>query len=289
TAAHVPATARRGDAGHRQLRADPGRLPAVAADGDDERVPRRRRLGPLARRYRQRHLLRAQRRAAVLPLRHGATVNAPVSAQGNRLQLTLATGAFALCFAVFGSVSAMMPNIQQRLALTELQAWVAIALPVLLGSLGRIRLGLLTDRFGGRIVYAWTMLLSIIPCVLLGFVQNYWQLLACGFFVGIGLASFAVGAAFTSRWYPPQKQGSALGIYGAGNIGQSLAAFGAPLLVMYAGYRWGFWTFALLLAVWLVLFVAMSENAPAAARPRSLQENLEPLRAPMTWVLSLYY
>src|SRR5690606_31267418 len=110
-----------------------------------------------------------------------------------------------------------------------------------------------------------------------------------GFFVGIGLASFAVGAAFTSRWYPPQKQGSALGIYGAGNIGQSLAAFGAPLLVMYAGYRWGFWTFALLLAVWLVLFVAMSENAPAAARPRSLQENLEPLRAPMTWVLSLYY
>jgi len=212
-----------------------------------------------------------------------------VAPQGNTLQLTLATGAFALCFAVFGSVSAMMPNIQQRLGLSELETWIAIAVPVLLGSLGRIPLGLMTDRFGGRIVFIWTMILSIIPCVLLGFVQTYWLLLVCGFFVGIGLASFAVGVGFTSRWYPPQKQGSALGIYGAGNIGQSLAALGAPLLVTYAGYRWGFWAFALLLALWLALFTVWGRNAPVTARPRSLRENLQPLRVPMTWVLCAFY
>ncbi len=216
-------------------------------------------------------------------------MNSPAAPQGNKLQLTLSTGAFALCFAVFGSVSAMMPTIQQRLNLSEFEAWVAIAVPVLLGSLGRIPLGLLTDRFGGRVVFIWTMVLSILPCVLLGFVQTYWQLLTCGFFVGIGLASFAVGIGFTSRWYPPQKQGSALGIYGAGNIGQSLAAFGAPLLVTYVSYQWGFWAFALLLAVWLVLFIALGRNAPAASRPRSLRENLQPLRVSMTWVLCLFY
>ena len=124
-------------------------------------------------------------------------MNPPAAPQGNKLQLTLSTGAFALCFAVFGSVSAMMPTIQNRLALTEFEAWIAIAVPVLLGSLGRIPLGLMTDRFGGRVVFIWTMVLSILPCVLLGFVQTYWQLLACGFFVGIGLASFAVGIGRT--------------------------------------------------------------------------------------------
>ena len=209
--------------------------------------------------------------------------------RGNPLQLGLSTGAFAVCFAVFGSVSAMMGSVQSRLGLTELQAWIAIAFPVLLGSLGRIPLGLLTDRYGGRIVYIWTMVLAIIPCVLLGFVNAYWQLLVLGFFVGIGLASFAVGAAFTSRWYPPQKQGSALGIYGAGNIGQSLAVFGAPVAAAAFGFAWGFWVFALIATLWLVLFIAMGRNAPIVARPRTLAESLQPLSQTMTWVLSIYY
>ena len=83
-------------------------------------------------------------------------------AQGNALQLVLATGAFAVCFAVFGSVSAMMGSIQQRLGLSELQVWIAIAMPVLLGSLARIPLGMFTDRLGGRIVFIWTMALAMI-------------------------------------------------------------------------------------------------------------------------------
>jgi len=211
------------------------------------------------------------------------------TAAGNALQLTLATGAFAVCFAVFGSVSAMMGSIDQRLGLTDLQVWVAIALPVLLGSLGRIPLGMMTDRWGGRIVFIWTMALAIVPTVLLGFVTQYWQLLLCGFFVGIGLASFAVGAPFASRWYPPVKQGSALGIYGAGNIGQSLASFGAPFIVVSAGYAWGFWVFAIVAGAWLGLFIALARNPPGVVRPKTLSESLAPMRERVAWILCAYY
>jgi MFS transporter, NNP family, nitrate/nitrite transporter len=210
-------------------------------------------------------------------------------ALGNTRQLVLATGAFAICFAVFGSVSAMMPILKTSLGLSPIQVSVAVAIPVLLGSLGRIPLGILTDRYGGRLMFAIVMFLSIIPAILMGWVGSYWQLILCGFFIGIGLASFSVGAGFVSGWYPPEKQGAALGIYGAGNVGQSLAAFGSPLLAGALGFAWGFWTFAVLLLVWLALFWFQAENAPRRVPAKSLKEMARPLREKMSWVLSLYY
>jgi MFS transporter, NNP family, nitrate/nitrite transporter len=208
---------------------------------------------------------------------------------GNTLQLILATGAFAICFAVFGSVSAMMPILKTSLGLSPMQVSVAVAIPVLLGSLGRIPLGILTDRYGGRLMFAIVMFLSIIPAVLMGWVGNYWQLIVCGFFIGIGLASFSVGAGFVSGWYPPEKQGAALGIYGAGNVGQSLAAFGSPLLAGALGFAWGFWTFAVLLLVWLAVFWFQAKDAPRRAPAKSLKDVARPLRERMSWILSLYY
>src|SRR6266542_780807 len=150
---------------------------------------------------------------------------------GNTLQLVLATGAFAICFAVFGSVSAMMPILKKSLSLGPVQVSIALAIPVLLGSIGRIPLGMLTDRYGGRLIFAVVMACSIIPAIAMGWVHSYSALLVFGFLIGIALASFSVGVAFVSRWYPPEKQGTALGIYGAGNVGQSLGAFGAPVIV----------------------------------------------------------
>ncbi len=220
---------------------------------------------------------------------------------GNALQLAMATGAFAVCFALFGSVSAMMPLLRKAMGLSPVQASVAIALPVLLGSLGRIPLGILTDRVGGRAVFIGVLGFSILPAVLLGWATHYWQLLVCGFFIGVPLAVFSVGVGFVSGWYPPQRQGAALGVYGAGNIGQSLAAFGAPVLVGVGGlstaakrlggvpHAWGFWAFALLAAVWLVLFIPLARNAPRSGPTRHLSDFLRPLRDPMSWVLSLYY
>ena len=206
-----------------------------------------------------------------------------------KLQLALGTGAFALCFAVFGSMSAMMPIISRHMALTPVQKSIAIAIPVLLGSLGRIPLGILTDRFGGRIVFSVVMVFSIIPAFLMGGVSTYGQLLSYGFLVGIALASFSVGVSFVNGWYPPERQGFALGVYGAGNIGQSLAAYGSPVLAAAIGFKWGFWTFGVLLAIWLLIFVIMARNAPNRGPAKSFAEIVRPLNDKRSWVLSLYY
>lgn len=211
------------------------------------------------------------------------------TATGNARQLLLGTVAFALCFAVFGSVSAMMPIIRKQLGLTPIQVSVAIAIPVLLGSLGRLPLGILTDRVGGRLIFTMVMASSIVPAMLMGFVTAYWQLVLCGLFIGIALASFSVGVGFVSGWYPPAKQGTALGVYGAGNIGQSLAAFGSPLLAGSLGFRWGFWMFGLLLLVWVIVFWIAARNAPRRGPVKSFGDALRPLRESMSWVLSLYY
>lgn len=212
---------------------------------------------------------------------------APLS--GATLQLILATGAFAICFAVFGSVSAMMPILKKNLGLDPVQVSVALAVPVLLGSLGRIPLGMLTDRYGGRAVFSVVMVSSIIPVLMIGFVADYWQLIVSGFFIGVALASFSVGVGFVSGWYPPEKQGMALGVYGAGNIGQSLAAFGSPVLAAALGFRWGFWTFGVLLLAWLVFFWLRAQDAPRRAPAKSFSDIVKPLRDAKSWVLSLYY
>ena len=206
-----------------------------------------------------------------------------------KLQLALGTGAFAFCFAVFGSLSAMMPILSKQMHLTPVEKSIAVAIPVLLGSLGRIPLGMLTDRFGGRSIFSIVMLLSIIPAFLMGTVQDYHHLLIYGFFIGIALASFSVGVGFVSGWYSAEHQGFALGVYGAGNIGQSMAAFGAPAIVAAAGFRWGFWTFGVLLSIWLVIFALLARNAPRRGAVKSFRDIVHPLNDSRSWVLSLYY
>jgi MFS transporter, NNP family, nitrate/nitrite transporter len=210
--------------------------------------------------------------------------------EGRTRQLVLGTGAFAVCFAVFGSVSAMMPIIRERLELDPFQVSVAIALPVILGSLGRIPLGMLTDRYGGRIVFSAIMASAVVPAALLGRIESYSMLLLCGLFVGIALASFSVGVGFVSGWFPPSQQGTALGIYGAGNIGQSVAAFGSPALAAAVGYSWGFWGPAVLVLIWLVLFLVWARNAPVgAASAKTLRDLIQPLRRRTSWVLGVFY
>lgn len=215
--------------------------------------------------------------------------NTPATPSGNVLQLLLATGGFAVCFAIFGSVSAMMPILRKQMELSPVQVSIALALPVILGSLGRIPLGMLTDRFGARLMFAVVMAGSIVPVVAMKWVSTYSQLLVAAFFCGLALASFSVGTGFVSRWYPPEKQGFSLGVYGAGNIGQSLASFGAPVIVGAFGFIWGFWAFAVLTGAWLVLWLLLARNPPGRIPPKSWADVVAPLRNRMSWVLSLYY
>jgi len=211
------------------------------------------------------------------------------SKHGAGLQLALSTAAFSACFAVFGSLSAMMPEVRKLLGLTDSQKWLAISLPVLLGSVGRLPLGILADRLGGRPVFAVPLVASIVPVILLGLVHSYSMLLVCGFLVGIALASFSVGVSFVSPWYPASRQGYALGVYGAGNAGQAIASFGAPVIAGWLGYRWGFWAWGVLAALVLVLWLLLARDAPQRAPAKRWGDYLRPLAKPRSWALSLYY
>ncbi len=184
----------------------------------------------------------------------------------------------------------MMPIISRHMALTPVQKSIAIAIPVLLGSLGRIPLGILTDRFGGRIVFSVVMVLSIIPAFLMGGVSSYGQLLAYGFLIGIALASFSVGVAFVN-W---------------------MVSAGAARL--RSGRLWGRKHWAIAGCLWFAgaggggriqvglldlrhiarhLAGDLRQHGPQCSQSwlpaKSFAEIVQPLNDKRSWVLSLYY
>ena len=205
--------------------------------------------------------------------------------------LFLSTTAFAVSFAVWGLIGALAPTFAQTYGLSAKAKSLMIAIPVLLGALGRIPAGMLADRFGGRRVFAALLLLAAIPAVLIGLSNSYTQLIWLGLFLGISGSTFPVGVGFTSKWFKPDQQGTALGVYGMGNIGQSVAVFGAPVLAIALGsWRPVFFAFAAISTLWAVVFYLFARDVTSAAKPKTMAENFAVLRRePTAWVLSLFY
>jgi MFS transporter, NNP family, nitrate/nitrite transporter len=204
--------------------------------------------------------------------------------------LFLATIAFAVAFANWGIISGLAPLLKKELGLSVTQASVMIAIPVLLGSLGRIPLGLLTDRYGGRIVFSILLALTIVPAVALSLDHSYPSLLFWGFWLGLSGTSFAVGVAFVSGWFPPSQQGTTLGIYGAGNIGQSVAVFGGPVLAGAVGIPATFLIFSAVAVGWAIIFGLCANNAKPPSKSKTLAENIQVLKTEkLAWVLSVFY
>jgi MFS transporter, NNP family, nitrate/nitrite transporter len=204
--------------------------------------------------------------------------------------LALSTLAFAIAFALWGMIAPMAKTFQTQLHLTEGQTWLLIAIPVILGSVIRLPMGMLADRFGGRIVFGVLLLFIAVPALMLSFADSYRELLFWGLLLGMAGTSFSVGVAFTSKWFPPQKQGLALGIYGAGTIGQSLALFGVPVLAGLWGWQATYRLFAAMALVWGVVFLCCARNAPVATAPRGLGAMLRVLvEQPLSWLLGLFY
>ena len=205
--------------------------------------------------------------------------------------LFLSTTGFAVTFAVWGLVAALAPTFTQIYDLSAKSKSLMIAIPVLLGSIGRLPAGMLADRFGGRKVFSTLLILSAIPAICIGLSTSYSQLLFLAVFLGIAGSSFAVGVSFTSRWFSKDQQGTALGIFGMGNIGQSLAVFGAPVLAALLGsWRVVFFIFAAFSLVWGVVFYLFGRDATVSVTPKTLSENLKLLRqSRLAWVLSLFY
>src|SRR5688572_21179687 len=150
-------------------------------------------------------------------------------AAGNTRELTLATTAFAICFFAWALLGPLGPDLQQQLGLTDGELALTVSIPVVLGSLMRIPLGVFTDRYGGRRVFTALMVFTPLPLVGLALFNDSWSaVLVFGFLLGFAGASFAVGVPFVNGWYPANRQGFALGIYGVGMGGTVLGALTAP-------------------------------------------------------------
>jgi NNP family nitrate/nitrite transporter-like MFS transporter len=172
-----------------------------------------------------------------------------------------------------------------------------MGVPVLTGSIFRLPAGILTDKFGGKPVYGGLLLLSAIPMFLLSRADSFATFLLCGFGFGLTGVSFAIGIAFTSVWYPRRLQGTALGIFGAGNAGAALTTRFAPTLLKnltnnganLEGWRTLPMIYAAMLAVMGIVFFIFTENKKPATHARTIAHMLTPLRNVRVWRFGLYY
>jgi NNP family nitrate/nitrite transporter-like MFS transporter len=212
---------------------------------------------------------------------------------GQTRALVLATLAFGVCFYAWSLLGPLAPELQKQLDLSELQTAVMVAVPVLLGAVLRVPLGLLTDRHGGRRVFTALMIVSLLPLIGLALIHDsYAAMLLFGLALGITGASFAVGVPFVNGWYAAGRQGFALGIYGMGMGGTVLAALTAPRIAKATSMTMPFVVAAVLLAITTLVFAVMARDAaPPAAKPAtSLLAPLQVFRgAPRAWALTLFY
>lgn len=209
--------------------------------------------------------------------------------------LAASTIAFTINFAVWTMFSVIGIRIKSELGLSETEFGLLVATPILTGSLIRLPLGILTDRFGGRIVFFLQMLFVAVPTYGLAFATEYWQYLTIGLFVGMAGGSFAVGIAYTSAWFPREQQGTAMGIFGAGNAGTALTNLVAPLIIVALGWRAVPQVFSLVMLVTAVLFWFFTYPEPRleerrrAGRYPSLIDQLAPLAEMRVWRFCLAY
>ena len=204
--------------------------------------------------------------------------------------LTLATISFTLSFAAWGLIGGLAPVFAGLYGLTAAQTALLVAIPVLLGSLARLPMGILTDRFGGRLVFSLLLAFSSVAAFLVPLTTSYTALLVAAFLLGMAGSSFAVGAAFVSRWTDASRQGTALGIYGLGTIGQSLAVFVGPVVAGRLGWEAVFRGTSVLLLIWAATYFTLARNPVRTARPPALAAMTAVLRrAPTPWLLGACY
>ncbi|MGO4436219.1 MFS transporter [Rhizobium sp. RAF56] len=210
--------------------------------------------------------------------------------------LWMSTIAFTLCFAVWTIFAIIGIRIKQELGLNEAQFGLLVGTPILTGSLVRIVLGIWTGRYGGRLVYTLTMLAAALATFLLSYAHTYTEMLIAGLGVGLAGGSFAVGVAYVSPFFPAEKQGTALGIFGAGNVGAAVTKFAAPFVLIAWGWQAVAQIWAVGLALMAITFWFTTTDDPAfrlrregGAASKSLLQEFAPLKNTQVWRFSLYY
>src|SRR6188472_2828095 len=163
--------------------------------------------------------------------------SASVHPSDQRRALYFSTAAFTVCFAVWTIFAIIGIQLQRDLGLTDTEFGLLVGTPILTGSLIRLILGIWADQYGGRVVYVCVMLAAAVATWLLTFAYDYPTFLLAALGVGIAGGSFAVGIAYVSKWYPIEQQGTALGIFGAGNVGAAVTKFVAPFIMVAYGWK----------------------------------------------------
>ncbi|MEC1694662.1 nitrate/nitrite transporter [Schinkia azotoformans] len=197
---------------------------------------------------------------------------------------------FDISFMIWVIVGATSTFIVQDFGLSPVEKGLMVGIPVLGGSLLRIPMGLLADRFGGKRMGIIGMLLTMIPLFwgwLYG--NSLTEVQAFGFLLGIAGASFAVALPLASRWYPPKHQGLAMGITGAGNSGTALATLFAPRIAEAFGWHAVFGFALIPLAVAFIFFIVFAKESPTSPKPQKLSEYLAIVKVKETWIFSFFY
>ena len=207
--------------------------------------------------------------------------------------LAVATLGFAVNFWAWALLSPLGPRFKDGLGLSSLQQALLVAVPVIVGSLGRIPVGALTDRYGGRVMMPIVSSAAILPVLFIGFLghSSLAALLVGGFFLGIGGTAFAVGVPFVSAWFPPERRGLAIGIFGAGMGGTAISALTTVKLVKAHGIQAPFLMTAIVLVGYAVLAALVMRDAPGRQAPtQPLSVRLAAtLRLRLTWEASALY
>lgn len=211
-----------------------------------------------------------------------------------RAMLIMATLGFAICFWAWALLSPLAVTLREELDLTSFEQSLVVATPVLVGSLGRIPAGALTDRLGAKVMFPAVAALTIIPVLFLGFFgTTLLALLIGGFFLGLGGTSFAVGVPFVNAWHPPARRGAALGIFGMGTGGTAIAAFTTLQLANAFGRPAPFVLVAVLLALYAVASWKILRPAPGGGTSSRtgnwLTNALRTLATPVALKLAILY
>ena len=223
-----------------------------------------------------------------------STTSAAPELRGGLLQVLLATVASTIGFWAWMVISPLQAVYAADMGLDQGQISLMLATPVLVGALGRIVIGALTDRFGGRRMFAAVLLVSV-PAVLLvalaGSIHSFALLLVAGLLLGISGTIFAAGIPFSSAWFPPARRGFANGIFGMGMIGTAVSAFATPRLAAGIGYLQTHLLIAGVMVAMAVLVWLFMRDSPAwtSSRQPLVPKVMGALRLPVTWQMSFLY
>ena len=215
-----------------------------------------------------------------------------MSRQGQALSvLIVSTLAFTVCFMVWMMFGVIGIPIKKQLGLNATEFGLLTATPVLTGSLIRVPLGIWTDKYGGRIVMAVLMALTVPAIWMMAYATQYWHFLTIGLFVGLAGGSFSVGTPYVARWFPKNRQGFAMGVYGAGNSGAAVNKFIAPALVVAFGWTMVPQVYAAVMLGTVILFWMFSYSDPAHLVPSNTKfsEQLHALKDPRVLKYCQYY